>query len=200
MIQVWDDRSVYDKTFVDKLKKTLESKEPADLTLTRSPTTPPETLESSKSNVKKSTSGTKLHKSLSSNLYDNYSKSEIDKIIAEFQPRKLCDTIAQFVSTTNELNLTRKEVEATKILDITVESIKQYRDKRQCAKFKTDFEASMNKLNELVLKLNDQAEKRKELVKLLEQSEIFYDAQYNDARTVSNVNFFLFPTHLATMI
>ncbi len=86
------------------------------------------------------------------------------------------------------MNLCKSEVEATRLLDITVESIKLTKDKRQCAKFKVEFENSCLKLEELQRRMATQAEKRKVLVQLLEQSEIFYDAQYNDAKTVSNVS------------
>lgn len=40
--------------------------------------------------------------------------------------------------------------------------------------------------------LTSEAEQRKILIKLLKQSDIFYDAQYKDATTVYNVNFFFF--------
>jgi hypothetical protein len=40
--------------------------------------------------------------------------------------------------------------------------------------------------------LTSEAEQRKILIKLLKQSDIFYDAQYKDATTVYNVIFFFF--------
>jgi hypothetical protein len=127
-----------------------------------------------------------------------HSKEELDRIIAEFQSKKLCDTLTAFHTACNEVSLCRSEVEATRLLDITVESIKLTKDKRQCAKFKVEFENSCLKLEELQRRMASQAEKRKALAQLLEQAEIFYDAQYSDAKTVSNVSieithfFFLF--------
>ncbi len=38
--------------------------------------------------------------------------------------------------------------------------------------------------------LTSEAEQRKALIKLLKQSDIFYEAQYKDATTVYNVRFF----------
>ena len=44
------------------------------------------------------------------------------------------------------------------------------------------------KLEEYLKKLEDQSNQRKQLVELLEQSEIFYDAQFKDAKMVHNVS------------
>ena len=60
-------------------------------------------------------------------------------------------------------------------------------DKNQCAKFKVEFENSCLKLEEYLKKLGEQAVERKQLVQLMEQSEIFYDAQFKDAKVVFNV-------------
>jgi len=62
------------------------------------------------------------------------------------------------------------------------------KDKNQCAKFKVEFENSCLKLEEYIKKLESQAKNRKQLVQLMEQSEIFYDAQFKDAEMVHNVS------------
>ena len=61
-------------------------------------------------------------------------------------------------------------------------------DKNQCAKFKVEFENSCLKLEEYLSKLSHEAAQRKLLVQLMEQSEIFYDAQFKDATTVYTVS------------
>ena len=62
------------------------------------------------------------------------------------------------------------------------------KDKNQCAKFKVEFENSCLKLEEYIKRLESQAKNRKQLVQLMEQSEIFYDAQFKDAEMVHNVS------------
>ncbi len=49
-----------------------------------------------------------------------------------------------------------------------------------------EFENSCLKLEDFLKKLSQEAEQRKQLIQLLEQSEIFYDAQFKDATTVVN--------------
>ena len=77
-----------------------------------------------------------------------------------------------------------------------------YLDKNQCAKFKIEFENSCLKLEEYIKRLENQASKRKQLVELMEQSEIFYDAQFKDAKMVHNVSsyfiLFLSPSKMFT--
>lgn len=156
---------------------------------TRSPTPPQKNVvvhvqaSPVKPAIVKSSSGSNLRKS----SLDVYTKDELDKIIAEFQPKSLCEQLSQFNAWSKEVSLCKSEVEATRIMEITADSIKLTKDKGQCAKFKKEYENSCLKLQELLVKMEQQAEKRKQLVQLLEQSEIFYDAQYNDAKTVSNV-------------
>ena len=64
----------------------------------------------------------------------------------------------------------------------------KFKDKNQCAKFKVEFENSCIKLEEYIKRLESQAKNRKQLVQLMEQSEIFYDAQFKDAEMVHNVS------------
>lgn len=169
VLEVWLERQVYDKSFIDQLISSLNYK--SDL-VTRSP----ELVEP------KPTAG----------LSSEIEKDEIERIIAEFQAKNLCDSIESFDSFLKETNKEKTEIEATRILEINLEHIRQYRDRSKCDKFKNEFEASSDKLDQYVRKLSEQMEQRKQLVNLLKQSEIFYDAQYKDAKTVFNVNFFFF--------
>jgi hypothetical protein len=50
-----------------------------------------------------------------------------------------------------------------------------------------DLENSLAKLQEHIKKLKMQCDKRKQLVDLLKQSQLFYDAQNKDVLTVLNV-------------
>ena len=114
--------------------------------------------------------------------------SSIEEIIAEFQVKKLCESLLDFNETIKETNAKKSQVDSTRIVDISSDHVKQYRDKTQCGKFKAEFENSCIKLEELLVKLEAQAKQRIELVRLMEKSEIFYEAQFNDAKTVNNVS------------
>lgn len=168
VLEVWLERQVYDKQFVDQLISCLNFK--SEL-VTRSPE-PAEIKPGEKSS--------------------ELEKDEIERIIAEFQAKNLCEYIESFDSFAKDLNKEKNDMEATRILEINLEHIRQYRDRNKCDKFKTEFEASCDKLDEYVHKLNQKLEKRKQLITLLKQSEIFYDAQYKDAKTVYNVITFTF--------
>ena len=102
--------------------------------------------------------------------------------------KKLCESLLDFNETIKETNAKKSQVDSTRIVDISSDHVKQYRDKTQCGKFKAEFENSCIKLEEFLVKLEAQAKQRIELVKLMEKSEIFYEAQFNDAKTVNNVS------------
>ena len=59
------------------------------------------------------------------------SETEYQRIIAEFQPKNLCDSINLFVGLQKESSACKSSVEATRLLDINVEHIKQYRGQLQ---------------------------------------------------------------------
>ncbi len=101
----------------------------------------------------------------------------------------MCDNLNKFQQLEKETLFKRNCVDSTRILEVTVDSIKQYRDKTQCLKFKEDFQNSCLKLDDYIKQIQIQIQEREQLIKLLEQSEIFYDAQYKDAKLVVNVSF-----------
>ena len=61
-------------------------------------------------------------------------------------------------------------------------------DRKQCENFEVELENSLLKLQEHIKKLKMQRDKRKQLVDLLKQSQLFYDAQNKDVLTVLNVS------------
>lgn len=192
VIDVWEERNVYDKEFVTKLKETLykEHIENSNNSLgTKSPTQNSNennnTLNSENENLGSEFSP--LHDM--NNEENNLVKTdmiELQKLIEEFQPKKLCESINSFSILQNDTKLSKSNVEATRLLDINVEHIKQYRDKSKCANFKIEFQNSCLKLEDFLNKLAKEASERKELIQLLDQGQIFYDAQFKDATTVAN--------------
>lgn len=121
VIDVWAERNVYDKDFVAKLKQSLMKK---DCLQTKSPTSNGDTPEDL---AAKAVGSPPCSETLTTP--DEKSDVEYQKIIEEFQPKKLCESINLFYNMQNETNLSKANVEATRLLDINVDHVKQYRGK-----------------------------------------------------------------------
>ncbi len=143
IIDVWAERNVYDKEFTNKLREVLYQEPVVDLHLTKSPPSAAD-IETVSSPSDISTPAVGINKS----------DLEYQKIIAEFEPKKLCEKVAQFNTVQKETSVSRTTLEATRLLDINVEHIKQYRDKNQCSNFKNEFENSCLKLKNFLTKLS----------------------------------------------
>lgn len=114
IFDVWADRSVYDKDFISKLHTALYQNGQHSTAVTKSPSPPKE---------KKPTD----IMSDNNNMSDANNKHDLEQIIAEFQPKKLCEAISAFQAEVNETSIYKTSVEATRLLDISFEHIKQYR-------------------------------------------------------------------------
>jgi len=121
---------VYDKEFIGKLHAALYQNA-SKLALSPSPPPPKETTTTT--SQKTSTQNNKaspLIDALSANngsVDASNSKHDLEQIIAEFQPKKLCETITALQTEINETSIYKTSVEATRLLDISFEHIKQYR-------------------------------------------------------------------------
>jgi hypothetical protein len=60
-------------------------------------------------------------------------------------------------------------------------------DKNQCSKFKQELDNSFFKLDELIRRLTNVHAQRQQLLEQMQCAEIFYDAQFKEAKTVYNV-------------
>ena len=131
IFDVWADRSVYDKEFIGKLHAALYQNA-SKLALSPSPPHQ-ETTTLATTSQKTSTQNNKacpLIDALSANnnsVDASNSKHDLEQIIAEFQPKKLCETITALQTEINETSIYKTNVEATRLLDISFEHIKQYR-------------------------------------------------------------------------
>ena len=116
IFDVWADRSVYDKDFISKLHTALYQNGQNSTAVTKSPSPPKE---------KKPTDITSDNNTM--NNSDANNKHDLEQIIAEFQPKKLCEAVSAFQAEVNETSIYKTSVEATRLLDISFEHIKQYR-------------------------------------------------------------------------
>lgn len=115
-------------------------------------------------------------------------ETKIKELVSQFEPKRFFEALARFGALEKETDTKRTLVDASKICEANVESVRQYRDKAQCERFAADFATSRAKLCEFIGSLEGQSAERQRLVKMLQQAEVFYDAQYRDAKLVANVS------------
>ena len=121
IFDVWAERNVYDKDFIVKLNKALygssgKQQEHVDETPPKNDASP---LETANETATEESNGT-----------NQCSKHDLEQIIGEFQPKKLCEAISAFQTETSETSIYKANVEATRLLDINFDHIKQYRGKK----------------------------------------------------------------------
>ena len=132
IFDVWADRSVYDKEFIVKLHKALYGGEnlskPNELA-EKQPSSISSKSSANPSNINDLTTSNAntITNIANNNEENNPSKHDLEQIIAEFQPKKLCETISSFQTEVSETGIYKTNVEATRLLDINFEHIKQYR-------------------------------------------------------------------------
>ena len=61
-------------------------------------------------------------------------------------------------------------------------------DKKHGKEFCHEFESACSKMDDYVKCVEREIADRNELIELLEQSELYYDAQYGEAKIVANVS------------
>jgi hypothetical protein len=130
IFDVWADRSVYDKEFIVKLHAALYQNASSKLALPPSPPKETTLATTSQKTPTQNNKASPLIDALSSSshsIYASNSKHDLEQIIAEFQPKKLCETITALQTEINETSIYKTSVEATRLLDISFEHIKQYR-------------------------------------------------------------------------
>ncbi len=75
-------------------------------------------------------------------------------------------------------------------MQVTIEPLNTFcyvSDRSHGKEFCESFEESCTRLEELVENLQEENKDRTSLIEMLEQSEIFYDSQYGEAKIVANV-------------
>lgn len=87
----------------------------------------------------------------------------------------------------DDVELRHRQVSSLRLDASDLEAIKKLKDRAQGEQFVRQFEASCVKLEEFVRAVEKEMKDRAALVELLEQSELFYDAQHGEAKIVANV-------------
>ena len=81
------------------------------------------------------------------------------------------------------MNISENQISAIKIYSVSL-------DRAHGKEFSQNFENSCLKLEEYVGCVEQELKDRAALIEALEEAEVFYDAQYGEAKIVTNVSFF----------
>ncbi|UJR23316.1 hypothetical protein I4U23_026330 [Adineta vaga] len=125
-----------------------------------------------------------LKKLLGTEVYEK--DKEVTRVIAEFQPKSLCESLIRFKQLEGETLVKEQLIHNDlKLIDgMSVENVRKLKDKTTTDAFHTEYENSREKFQDYVRYYERLLKERKELKQFCEQAEVFYDAQYQDANIV----------------
>ncbi|CAF3792205.1 unnamed protein product [Adineta steineri] len=125
-----------------------------------------------------------LKKLLGTEVYEK--DKEVTRVIAEFQPKLLCESLIRFKQLEAETLVKEQMINNDlKIIDgMSIESVRKLKDTTSTDAFHLEYENSREKFQDYVRYFERVLQERKNLKQSCEQAEIFYDAQYQDANIV----------------
>ncbi|XP_033634094.1 formin-like protein 20 [Asterias rubens] len=108
------------------------------------------------------------------------------KLLAEFNHEEVPEVIEQLARFEGEVELKFRQLGMFSVDVASTETIMQLKDRAGGKRFSQQFEDSAVKLEGYVASLTKEVELRRKLFDLLQKSEIFYEAQYGEAKIVAN--------------
>ncbi|XP_078619507.1 uncharacterized protein LOC144886641 isoform X2 [Branchiostoma floridae x Branchiostoma japonicum] len=108
------------------------------------------------------------------------------KVLAEFKPQKLIDSISSFKRLEDDVIFRQQQFSQLRVDVTSSETLKQLKDRQGGKKFSEEFDEATEKLEEFVKSMDKQLAERKKMVELVEQAEIFYSTQHSEAKIVAN--------------
>ncbi|XP_066273292.1 regulation of nuclear pre-mRNA domain-containing protein 2-like isoform X2 [Branchiostoma lanceolatum] len=108
------------------------------------------------------------------------------KVLAEFKPQKLIDSISSFKRLEDDMIFRQQQFSQLRVDVTSSETLKQLKDRQGGKKFSEEFDEATEKLEEFVKSMDKQLAERKKMVELVEQAEIFYSTQHSEAKIVAN--------------
>ncbi|KAJ8304572.1 hypothetical protein KUTeg_018155 [Tegillarca granosa] len=194
ILNIWKERNVFPASFVSELQETLASaKAKAKVSTSKVKESshvkevPPSKVKDTTTKIKDTSTKVKDTKFASALASPKASKTPINpKILAEFKPQKVIDKINNFKRLEGEVELKGKQLSNLKLDASSIEAIKQLKDKAHGKQFSQQFEDSCFKLEDFVTSIEKEIEEQQSMIEVLEQSEMFYDEQYREAKIVAN--------------
>ncbi|CAI9717324.1 Hypothetical predicted protein [Octopus vulgaris] len=207
IFSIWEERNVYDSSFTSELKdilendahyqhqqhlsqhrhghtslspklKSLQSK--LQSTKVQSTKMQPTKVHHSKIQQQQPTQQSQLTQ------VDEKNKSNHLQILAEFKTQKMLEKVASMTKLESEGELKFVQLSTLRLDVSNLEAVKQLKDRAHGKEFSRQFEDACNKLDDYVVSLQKEIDHRTAMITMLEQSELFYEDQYREAKIVAN--------------
>lgn len=173
ILKIWGERNIFPKAYLAEMNDILTKESPAPTPVTNaaiSPATPVGSTPVTPSQTYKPTAKIK----------------DEEKILAEFKPPIMIEKINSYKRLEGEVELKFKQISSLKLDASSVEAVSQLKDRAHGKQFSQQFEDSCSKLENYVSSAEQQIMEQKVMIEMLEQSEVFYDEQFKEARIVAN--------------
>ncbi|XP_022110340.1 regulation of nuclear pre-mRNA domain-containing protein 2-like [Acanthaster planci] len=108
------------------------------------------------------------------------------KLLVDFNHEEVPQVIEQLARFEGEVELKYRQLNMLNVDVASTETIMQLKDRAGGKRFSQQFEDSAIKLEDYVNSLTKEVELRRKLFDLLQKSEIFYEAQFGEAKIVAN--------------
>ncbi|XP_038076989.1 proline-rich protein 36-like isoform X2 [Patiria miniata] len=108
------------------------------------------------------------------------------KLLVDFNHEDVPEVIEQLARFEGEVELKYRQLGMLNVDVASTETIMQLKDRAGGKRFSQQFEDSAVKLEDYVTSLTKEVELRRKLFDLLQKSEIFYEAQFGEAKIVAN--------------
>ncbi|GAB1604954.1 regulation of nuclear pre-mRNA domain-containing protein 2-like isoform X2 [Argonauta hians] len=205
IFSIWEERNVYDSSFTAELKEILENDnqyQPQHVSQHRRGHTSlspklkslQSKLQSTKVQSTKMQSSKVHHSKLQQQpaqqsqtaQVDEKAKSNHMQILDEFKTQKMLEKVASVTKLESEGELKFVQLSTLRLDVSNLEAVKQLKDRAHGKEFSRQFEDACHKLDDYVGCLQREIEHRTAMITMLEQSELFYEDQYQEAKIVAN--------------
>lgn len=173
ILKIWGERNIFPKAYLAEMNDILIKESPAPTPVANAAISPATSVGSTPVTP--------------SQTYKPTAKiKDEEKILAEFKPQIMIEKINSYKRLEGEVELKFKQISSLKLDASSVEAVSQLKDRAHGKQFSQQFEDSCSKLENYVSSAEQQIMEQKVMIEMLEQSQVFYDEQYREARIVAN--------------
>ncbi|CAE1326432.1 Regulation of nuclear pre-mRNA domain-containing protein 2 [Acanthosepion pharaonis] len=182
---IWEERNVYDSNFISELKDMLEP-DTSNRHSTRASQMAASPKHKPKTSKPTSQQPSSQQHTQQTSQVDEKTKLNHQQIVAEFKAQKMLEKISSVSKLEAEGELKLMQLSTLRLDASNLEAVKQLKDRAHGKEFSRQFEDACNKLEDYVVSLQKEIDHRTAMITMLEQSELFYEDQYREAKIVAN--------------
>lgn len=198
ILDIWKERKIYDSKFISELKSIIETESGVssdkNSSANATPNTPIPVAKAEKKiekqerleEEKKAEQAKPMIKDTLKDMSEKEREEFSSRIVAEFKTTKFIDSITMLRRLEGEIDLKRKQLTTLRIDATSLEAVKQLKDRSHGKEFCKQFEDSCIKIEDYVNTLEREIIQRKAVLAMCENSEVFYDEQFKEAKIVAN--------------